>query len=86
MQERPLSSDNCMTIIHGITVGSKDLNATYKNRKGRKRVMVLLGDIPDEWTDKQLDEYLKGCRVVLRDGFIEYPAGTKNDARLHPIS
>ena len=74
MREILLSSDNCMTIIHGITVGSKDLNAIYRNKKGRKRVMLQLGDIPDDWSDAQLDEYLKGCKVVLRDGFVEYPS------------
>ena len=63
-----------MTIIRSITVGDKSLNATYKNNKGRKRVVLEFGDIPDDWTDKQLDDYLKDVQVILPDGFIEYPA------------
>ncbi len=79
-REVNLSSNNCMTIIRSITVGSKSLNATYKNRKGRKRVILVFGDIPDNWTKKQLDDYLKDVRVFLPDNFIEYPAsGGRNE-------
>jgi len=73
-KEIELSSDNCMTIIGSIAVGSKKLHVTYKDRKDRKQVVLQLGDIPDEWTDKQLDEYLKGVKVYLPDGFVPYPS------------
>ena len=74
MREIKLSSDNCMTIIRSIAVGAKDMHATYKNNKGRKRVMVQLGEIPDNWSDEQLDNYLKDCKIIVPAGFIEYPA------------
>lgn len=72
-KETQLSSDNCMTLIGKITVGSWEANITYKNKKGRKRVILQLGDIPDGWTEEQLNEYLKGIKVFLPDTFIDYP-------------
>lgn len=78
-REIKLSSDNCMTLIHGITIGDSHFNATHKNKKGRKRVMLQFGDIPDNWTEEQLDEYLKGARVFLPDKFIAYPVEVKNE-------
>ena len=77
MREIELSSAQCMTLIHSITVGDSRLHAVYKNRKGRKRVVLQFGDIPDSWSEEQIDQYLKGVKVILPEGFVEYPIEVK---------
>lgn len=67
MKTIELEANNIALMKGAYTLGDNNFRCGYSINKNVKMMVIFLEVVPDDWTDEQINEQLKDCKLILND-------------------